>query len=208
MTGTVASAVAASPFVAAPSIAGIHSDAALLRLGARFDAALAAWKGAYSDWKRRQAQFDAWMSALAPKTLRFDPRAPFAMRARWQDGDLFSDAEIAHMRARDWGDFQRRADRIVAAFDRWRPRRDAKAAALRLGDFDEGGPGLALENRVRDLQDEIAAMSRPTTLEGFAVKSRAILAQQNCFGLDQEDAMMELAEQIVRVTGVELPQFA
>jgi hypothetical protein len=201
-------------------MAGINSDTVLIELGARFAAFLAEWQTAYRDWKKRKSEFDALVAARAPKALRWDFRTdfrmPFSLGTSWRDGDLIADQDVAFIRSRAWGDVpqytsgvtgsqaQRRADAIASAFDRWQSKRDARAAALRLCDYDEGGQVMALENRVRDLQDEIAAAPAAETPEGNAVKALSTL-WQIYFGIDQEAQLIEIAEQVLRAAGMEPP---
>lgn len=52
MTSAVASVVANKPTVASPPIADTHSDAALLELGARLEAALSKWREAFDECRR------------------------------------------------------------------------------------------------------------------------------------------------------------
>lgn len=224
MTGAVASAFVATPIVAAPPVAGItpHPDAALVELGAHFDAALAAYLAAYDDWRRRHAAFDAFVTARAPKTLRWrwkiDKGMPFTvMHSRWHEGDLYEDADVEYIRSRRWDDIakyasgitgrraQARADQIVAAADRWRSERDARMAELQISSEDDKRLE-ELDGSVMDLLHEIATAPAAQTTEGVAVKARSVLYQIE-LGFDQAEDAADLCEEILRVAGVDPKPF-
>jgi hypothetical protein len=119
----------------------------------------------------------------------------------------FEDEEIEFIRSRQWaeGKASKRAAEIVTAFDRWRPKRGARAKALRIDEYhNETGAVTKLEERVRDIQNKIEKMPQPQTVEGIAVKMRCALLQFD-FGLDQQYELLDLAEQFMRVMGTEPP---